>query len=126
LFSESLITSSILSQLPDGYVIRPLITADFDRGFIDCLAQLTDVGKVDRARFIQTFTRMQLSGDYYVIVIEEVETSQVVGCGTLLVEHKFIRSCSKASHIEDIVVLESQRGKKFGLRIIQALIELSE
>ncbi|KAK9760670.1 Glucosamine-phosphate N-acetyltransferase-like protein [Basidiobolus ranarum] len=86
LFSEALITESILSELPAGYIIRPLITADFERGFIDCLAQLTDVGEMDRTRFIQTFTRMQLSGDYYVIVIEELETSKVVGCGTLLRE----------------------------------------
>lgn len=45
----------------------------------------------------------------------------MIGCGSLILEKKFIRSLGVAGHIEDIVVQEGYRGKNLGLRLIEVL-----
>ncbi|KAK9760798.1 Glucosamine-phosphate N-acetyltransferase-like protein [Basidiobolus ranarum] len=105
--------------------MRPLSISDYNNGFLECLAQLTSVGEISEGTFLSTFEAMQRAHTYYVIVIEDQTTERIVGCGTLLVEHKFIRGCAKSSHIEDIVVHDSQRGKKLGVQIIEQLKYLS-
>ena len=37
-----------------------------------------------------------------------------------------IHSCALAGHIEDIAVAKSEQGKKFGIKIIHALMDISE
>lgn len=39
-----------------------------------------------------------------------------MACATLMVEYKFLRECGIVGHIEDVVVHDSQRGKKLGIR----------
>ncbi|KAG9071427.1 Glucosamine-phosphate N-acetyltransferase-like protein [Linnemannia hyalina] len=122
LFSSSLISSTIQAQLPEGYSIRPLEITDYSKGFYDCLAGLTVVGKVSEQSFIQTFEQMRRCENvYHIVVIEELAQHRIVATGTLIVEQKFLRGCAKAGHIEDIVVHDSQRGKKFGIRLIDQL-----
>jgi len=47
-----------------------------------------------------------------------------MGCGTIVVERKFVRSCGRVGHIEDIAVSKAMQGRKLGLRIIKALEEI--
>ncbi|KAG0277477.1 Glucosamine-phosphate N-acetyltransferase-like protein [Linnemannia exigua] len=122
LFSPSLISTDIQGQLPLGYKLRPLEITDYTKGFYDCLAGLTVVGKVSEQSFQQTFEQMRrCEGVYHIVVIEDLAASRIVATGTLIVEQKFLRGCAKAGHIEDIVVHDSQRGKKFGIRLIDQL-----
>ncbi|KAF9416409.1 Glucosamine-phosphate N-acetyltransferase-like protein [Podila epigama] len=122
LFSSTLISDAVQSQLPDGYLMRPLEITDYNKGFYDCLAGLTVVGKVSEASFQEAFASMlQAKTVYHTVVIEELAQSRIVATGTLIVEQKFLRGCAKAGHIEDIVVHDSQRGKKFGIRLIDQL-----
>ncbi|KAF9998148.1 Glucosamine-phosphate N-acetyltransferase-like protein [Entomortierella chlamydospora] len=122
LFSQSLISPAVQAQLPEGYLMRPLEITDYHKGFYDCLAGLTVVGKVSQESFRQTFESMlRCQNVYHVVVIEELKASRIVATGTLIVEQKFLRGCGKAGHIEDIVVHDSQRGKKFGIRLIDQL-----
>ncbi|KAF9580171.1 Glucosamine-phosphate N-acetyltransferase-like protein, partial [Lunasporangiospora selenospora] len=118
LFSSDLISAAVQSQLPEGYLMRPLEITDYHKGFYDCLAGLTVVGKVSEESFRSTFEKMCQGGGgvYHIVVIEDLAASRIVATGTLVVEQKFLRSCGKAGHIEDIVVHDSQRGKKFGIR----------
>ena len=46
-----------------------------------------------------------------------------MAAGTLIVEHKFIRGCSRAGRIEGVVVLSEARGQGLGLRVVSALVE---
>ncbi|CAH1764501.1 23475_t:CDS:2 [Entrophospora sp. SA101] len=110
LFEQSLISSEIQNSLPINYKLRPLAKNDFEKGVIECLGQLSVIGNPSKEQFI----------GYYIIVIEN-EEEKIVGVGTLLVELKFLRSCGKVGHIEDIVVHDSQRGKSLGKRIIEQL-----
>nr|CAG8595538.1 6544_t:CDS:2 [Entrophospora candida] len=103
LFEQSLISSEIQNSLPINYKLRPLAKNDFEKGVIECLGQLSVIGSPSKEQFI----------GYYIIVIEN-EEEKIVGVGTLLVELKFLRSCGKVGHIEDIVVHDSQRGKSLG------------
>ncbi|KAG0226795.1 acyl-CoA N-acyltransferase [Mortierella sp. GBAus27b] len=122
LFSSSLISADVQAQLPEGYLMRPLESTDYHKGFYDCLAGLTVVGEVSEQSFLQTFeTMLRCQTVYHVVVIEDLQQSRIVATGTLIVEQKFLRGCAKAGHIEDIVVHDSQRGKKFGIRLIDQL-----
>nr|CAG8603232.1 6802_t:CDS:2 [Entrophospora candida] len=113
LFEQSLISSEIQNSLPINYKLRPLAKNDFEKGVIECLGQLSVIGSPSKEQFIEHFNQMKSSKGYYIIVIEN-EEEKIVGVGTLLVELKFLRSCGKVGHIEDIVVHDSQRGKSLG------------
>ncbi|KAJ9058517.1 Glucosamine-phosphate N-acetyltransferase-like protein [Entomophthora muscae] len=121
LFSPSLISDSVQRELPEGLVMRPLEPEDLDKGFFECLSQLTVAHRVPKERFAEVFKELQSRASTYTLVIEDTKAAKIVGAGTLLLEQKFVRSCGKAGHIEDIVVHDSQRGRKLGLRIIDAL-----
>ncbi|XP_008565167.1 PREDICTED: glucosamine 6-phosphate N-acetyltransferase [Galeopterus variegatus] len=79
----------------EGLVLRPLCTADLNRGFFKVLGQLTETGVVNPEQFMKSFEHMKKSGDYYVTVVEDVTLGQIVATATLIVEHKFIHSCAK-------------------------------
>lgn len=44
------------------------------------------------------------------------EKGRIIAAATLLLEHKFIRNCGTAGHIEDVVVDSTYRGLKLGAR----------
>ncbi|XP_048649627.1 glucosamine 6-phosphate N-acetyltransferase isoform X3 [Marmota marmota marmota] len=81
----------------EGLVLRPLCTADLNRGFFKVLGQLTETGVVNPEQFMKSFEHMKKSGDYYVTVVEDVTVGQIVATATLIIEHKFIHSCAKLS-----------------------------
>lgn len=96
-------------------------------GFLALLSQLTVVADTSREAFDARFEEMELgegeeeskkkkSSCYQIFVVEETEAKKIVATATLLLEKKFIRGCGLAGHIEDVVVDESVRGKKLGLR----------
>ncbi|EIE21503.1 acyl-CoA N-acyltransferase, partial [Coccomyxa subellipsoidea C-169] len=93
-------------------------------GFPDILSQLTTVGEVSQ----EAFTGMHLLGllcldtDNAVASCADPEKGKIVATASLLIERKFIRSCGKAGHIEDVVVDQTYRGKRLGQRVIEALL----
>ncbi|XP_077624255.1 glucosamine 6-phosphate N-acetyltransferase isoform X1 [Crocuta crocuta] len=98
----------------EGLVLRPLCTADLNRGFFKVLGQLTETGVVNPEQFMKSFEHMKKSGDYYVTVVEDVTLGQIVATATLIIEHKFIHSCAKRGRVEDVVVSDECRGKQLG------------
>ncbi|KAL7309238.1 Glucosamine-phosphate N-acetyltransferase-like protein [Mucor circinelloides] len=115
LFDRSLyISNEIQSALPPSYLIRPLKRDDDEKGFIELLSQLSIVGSITQESFKGRFDLLKQQGSTYIIVIEE--DNRIVACATLLVEYKFLRECGIVGHIEDVVVHDSQRGKKLGIR----------
>ena len=100
LFSPSLISEQVASQLPTGYSIRPLERTDFEKGFLDVLRVLTQVGEVTKEEFEQRFDDMRgpvagsgeaaaaaNKGGYHILVILDGE-KKIVGTGALIVEKK--------------------------------------
>jgi glucosamine-phosphate N-acetyltransferase len=121
LFPEDWIPQAVKTKLPDGYQIRPLDSNDYNRGFLQVLAVLTTVGEISERRFQEQYEYIKRARDTYYLIVVENDQGRIVGCGTLLVERKFIHTCGLVGHIEDIAIAKSEQGKKLGLRIIDAL-----
>ncbi|XP_058019063.1 glucosamine 6-phosphate N-acetyltransferase isoform X2 [Ahaetulla prasina] len=79
----------------EGLVLRPLCSADINRGFLKVLGQLTETGIVSPQQFLENFEHMRSSGDYYVTVVEDTKLGAIVATATLVIEHKFTHSCAK-------------------------------
>ena len=127
LFDISYIPSSVVSQLPSGYTIRPLHSTDHASNFLSVLTVLTTVGSISAESFSTQFDfmRNRCPETYYTLVVCD-GSNRVVGTGTVVVERKFIHALGKVGHIEDIAVEKGQQGMKLGLRIIQALDGVAE
>ncbi|XP_026314843.1 probable glucosamine 6-phosphate N-acetyltransferase [Hyposmocoma kahamanoa] len=102
----------------DWMVVRPLQRADYDKGFVQLLSQLTNVGSITRKQFDERFTSMKQAGGYYITVIEDTRTAKIIGAATLTVELKFIHNCSLRGRLEDVVVNDTYRGKQLGKLIV--------
>ncbi|KAI9102431.1 putative glucosamine-phosphate N-acetyltransferase [Phlyctochytrium arcticum] len=126
-FDPALIRPEIHQSFPSGLAIRPLHIADFDKGYLQLLAQLTTVGNVSRDLFERRFEYLKKRNDTKLcIVVDDVEQGRVVGAGSVMLEPKFVHECSSVGHIEDIVVDSSTRGKNLGKLIINALSDLTK
>ncbi|KAI9319732.1 acyl-CoA N-acyltransferase [Dichotomocladium elegans] len=122
LFDHSLISSQVQAALPAGYTLRPLRANDYERGFLDVLKVLTEVGDQSKEEWMERFQYLKQRNDtYFTIAICDDKNDKVVAAGTIFVERKFVHNNGLVGHIEDIAVDANQQGKKLGLRIIQAL-----
>ncbi len=125
--SESLETSlNSLSLNDPNFSVRLLAASDYSKGFLQLLSQLTEVGEISPESFAERFEFVsKLNSSYFVLVIEDLSTSKIIGSATLLVEHKFIHSCGKVGHIEDVVVDSTYRGRNLGLKLIESLVQIA-
>ncbi|KAJ1822871.1 Glucosamine-phosphate N-acetyltransferase-like protein [Coemansia sp. RSA 2599] len=126
LFDGTILGSSVASMIPEGHIIRPLELTDYRKGYTECLSNLTIVGEVTEQMFGETFEDMQRTGNYLIVVIEDLAAQKIVASGSLIIEQKFLRGCGRVGHIEDIVVAKGQQGKRFGFTIIKQLLELAD
>ncbi|CAG2168282.1 unnamed protein product [Oppiella nova] len=109
------------AKLATNLVLRPLQSDDYNRGFLDLLSQLTKVGTIDENKFQERFHQMKSNGNYYITVVEDVDTSRVICSATLFTEYKFIHSAAMRGRIEDVVVDSEYRGQRLGHLIIETL-----
>ncbi len=112
------------------FLVRPLRSDDYGKGFIEVLAQLTQVGSFSEKLFHDRFESMRkangVNGIYYVVVVEDTTSGKIVGTATLVVEQKFIRQAASAGHIEDVVSDKNVRGKGIGKLLVDSLIDLGK
>lgn len=100
--------------------VRPLYASDYQRGFLELLKELTEVGNVSQQQFqgisvyyspfpqieikfhvIEQFDYMKsCPGTYYCTVIVDTIRDRIVGAATLLMEKKFIRGCASVCHVK--------------------------
>lgn len=69
---------------------------------------------------------MKRAGTYYILVIIDKSTDEVLATGTNMAEYKIIRDAGVIGHIEDIAVSKKAQGQKLGYHIVTALTELGE
>ncbi|XP_033328150.1 glucosamine 6-phosphate N-acetyltransferase [Megalopta genalis] len=124
LFNASILERLSLSQI-EGFLIRPLKSGDYDRGFLELLAQLTEVGHIGREQFLKRFHTMKNTGSYYIIVIEDLSSGKVVAIASLVAELKFIHNCGVRGFLQDVVVDNKYRGKHLGKLIVKIVLQLA-
>ncbi|KAI8380250.1 acyl-CoA N-acyltransferase [Blakeslea trispora] len=127
LFEDQFLSKEVQSSLPNGYKLNPLRSNDFDRGYLDILSVLTEVGAHTRESWDTQFRFMRKHNDtYFTVTITDEKNNRIAATGTILIEHKFVHKNGRVGHIEDIAVDASHQGKKLGLRIIQALKHIGQ
>ena len=103
------------------YVIRRVEAADYDRGVLNVLNELADVGTVSRATF-----ETRISEPKQLMFVVAVETSgRLVACGTLMLEDKLIHNAGRVGHVEDIVTTADCRGRGIAKHLVDHLTELA-
>ncbi|KAG8057201.1 hypothetical protein GUJ93_ZPchr0002g26547 [Zizania palustris] len=106
------------------YRIRPLEIADISKGFSDLLSQLSPSAPLTEGAFRARFGELAaLGADHLVLVAEDASTGLLAAAGAVLVERKFIRSCGRVGHVEDVVVDAAARGRGLGERVVRRLVE---
>lgn len=109
-----------ISLSKQNIVARPLTTDDFDKGYLNLLSQLTDVGNISHEYFVSRFYEMKRVNTqstiehYNIVVFEDIEAKKIVAATTLILELKFIHNNCIRGRIEEVVVLNEYRGKKLG------------
>lgn len=103
---------------------RKLSTNDYQSGYLELLNELSpfDYNNIDYNNFYNHFYNMRDNHEIYVLYND----NELVASGTLLFESKFIHGLSYVSHIEDIVVKSSYRGKGIGKYLIKKLLDISK
>ncbi|XP_076656600.1 glucosamine 6-phosphate N-acetyltransferase [Halictus rubicundus] len=124
LFNATVLERLPLSQI-EGFLIRPLKSGDYDRGFLLLLSQLTEVGMISKEQFLKRFHTMKSTGTYYIVVVEDLSTGKVVASATLVVELKFIHNCGLRGTLQDVVVNYKYRGKHLGKLIVTIIVQLA-
>ncbi|KAG8470336.1 hypothetical protein KFE25_008757 [Diacronema lutheri] len=120
---------SLLAYRPPSHApieARRLEPADFDRGALQLLAQLTTVGDVSREGFVAFVERSDAAGERATFVlVDSASAGSLVGIGTLLLVARAAPEATgeRRAHIEDVVIDERARGRGYGALLVRTLLE---
>lgn len=108
------------------FLMRNIRKGDYDHGYIQLLSQLStiDPDKISRADF-EAFIET-LRDDFRIIIIENIDTKQIVGTVTCLIESKLLHNFGKVMHIEDVVTDNEVRGRGLGKHLIEHATNIAE
>ena len=112
-------------MMQHGLQLRRLHPSDFSKGYFEVLSQLTSATPVSAAAFRRRCHQLRRNKDHSVLVVEDLQSAQIIASATLLIEQKFIRGCGSVGHIEDVVVSAARRGQKLGHQLVKHLAEVS-
>lgn len=108
--------------LGSEFTLRPLEDGDLEKGLVELLAQLTDVGELGPQKFNEVLAlRLSQPQSYRTLVIEHGPTRRIVGTATLLLERKFVRGGAFCGHVEDVVTDSTHRGKGLARALLTGL-----
>jgi glucosamine-phosphate N-acetyltransferase len=112
-----------MNNINNLYQVSKLEKSDYNRGFLDLLAQLSpfETNKITFDEFSDYFDN--INSDIY--VIRDISLNKIVASGTLLIEKKFIHNLSSVGHVEDIVVSKEYRGMGLGKSLMEHLVKKS-
>ncbi len=101
--------------------LRPLEQKDFERGFLETLANLAEVNLTPEEA-IHIWRGRNAAGVRTVVAVGD---GRVVGTASLILEHKFLHRGGTIGHIEDVAVHPNAQGQGVGTKIVQFLIDLA-
>ena len=87
----------------------------------DLLSELTTIGKSSYKQYCEYI--QDLSVNKYIYFISD--NNVIVGTGSVLIEKKIIHGFQSVAHIEDIVIDQKHRGKKYGKHLLNYLVSVA-
>jgi glucosamine-phosphate N-acetyltransferase len=118
-------SEKVLADLPAGYTMRPLCRSDYHRGYMDVLRVVGRTGWVGEDIWDERCEWLRSQSSTYYILVVVNEQDKVIATGTCMMERKFIHNMGVVGHIEDLAVARDQKGKKMGLRVLEALVHVA-
>ncbi|EGD74192.1 hypothetical protein PTSG_06202 [Salpingoeca rosetta] len=106
--------------------LRPVKEADTAEQLLPLLEQLSTVGDVPPQFFKVRQEAVLQDENTIMVVIEDLRAKKLVGCGTILVEPKFIHAGGFVAHLEDLVIERGLRSKGLGSWIVNSLMKVAE
>ena len=105
------------------YVIEELTADDYELGYLDVLEQLTTVESesISYTEFKNHFNNQ--SDNVKSFVMKDRKNNKITGCGTIVIEKKYIHKLGSVGHIEDIVIDKEYRKYGLGKDLISYLVE---
>lgn len=89
--------------------------------FKETLKNLRDVEDLPVERAVEILADINSQGSH--IYVACLETGEIIGATTLMIEQKFIRAGGKVGHIEDVATREGYEGKGIGSAVMKKAIE---
>jgi glucosamine-phosphate N-acetyltransferase len=110
----------------EQFLVRELISSDFQHGYQDVLADLTVIGDLSQERCENIRKKQEESSVRYKnVVVVEKGSGIVIGNGVLVICPDVFHNGDLVGYIEDIVVLKRMQGKGLGYKIIQTLKDIA-
>lgn len=95
--------------------------------YLDLLKNLSDTIERDKMTNLMNYYKiMELYPHIQIWIAEDAYSKQIIGCGTIIIEPKFIHKCKNVAHIEDVCINPEYRNKGYGNKVIQLLIDISK
>lgn len=97
--------------------------------YINLLTMLTITTKLDNNLFVNILNNINKNSLIYIACINDIndiENFEIIGSGTILIEHKFIHGGMNVGHIEDIVIHEKYRKMGISQTILDKLKEFAK
>lgn len=95
--------------------------------YLELIRKLSDTIERDNMTNLMTYYKiMELYPFLQIWIAQDPYSNKMIGCGTIIIEQKFIHKCGSVAHIEDICINPEFRGKGYGKKIIQLLIDISK
>lgn len=126
LFDPIYIPESMRAAVGEEFHVRPLASNDLLRSHFGLLSNLSVSPPLAPSVYTSLFNALKSCQDtYYICVVVDRASDQVVASGTLIREKKFTHGAGLAGHIEDIVTSEDVRGRGIGKALVEGLRELA-
>lgn len=112
----------------NNYIHFKLLTNETLNEYLNVLKSLSDtIEKKDTLQNVITFCKIEkLYPMIQIWIIEDYHNKKLIGCGTIIIEPKFIHNCGYVAHIEDVCITQEYQGNGYGKKIIQHLIDISK
>lgn len=111
----------------NNYIHFKLLTNENLIEYLNILKCLSNTIEKDNLLNFMTFYKIsELYPMIQIWIIEDYYNKKIIGCGTIIIEPKFIHNCGYVGHIEDICILPQYQGSGYGKKIIQHLIDISK
>ena len=103
------------------HTVKPLVVADYDRGFFELLSHLSPSPKPSREEFTARLPFIP-----YTFVLHTANGKKIVASARLHVQHRWSYGLTAAAQLEDVVVDPDYRGRGLAAIMIKKIEEVAQ